>query len=197
MKKKKAEAETEIKVVIGGTYCKYDGQNRPQRSMLELDCEKAVLRTTFNPSVGVEAVSSDVWHGHVKRWDIAALLPHVCRELCDEVLPLCRTIIDGYEGVWDGNNYVAKFTEEAQDAKEAVERICRSDDYTDGVWQEIDVYEFCEEFCEAEGIEMTRRTTKKQIDKIIADIEASVPDGWIVDDIAGYTPNVSAASSRL
>jgi hypothetical protein len=130
-----------LEEVISGTelYERYPGQTQPQDVCVELDCAHRVLRARSNPEVG-NAVTSDVWHHHTLRWTIPTLREEPANQLLHEVAWLAERVCDGYKSVWDGNNHVAEYDADADEAQEAIELVCNRADSDDAVrvWEASD-----------------------------------------------------------
>ena len=95
-------------------YCKYDGQFEPQPAFIYLDVESASVTADYYGNIG-GGCSPDVFHGRVLRFPINPLSINTqIAELIDENLGDFQKIINGSDIVWDGNNYVGRFNEEAQ-----------------------------------------------------------------------------------
>lgn len=95
-------------------YCKYDGQFEPQPAFIALDIENETVTADYNGNIG-GGCSSDVFHGRVLHFPINPMsLNTQIAELIDENLGDFQKIIVGSEIVWNGNNYVGRFNEEAQ-----------------------------------------------------------------------------------
>jgi len=104
-------------------HCHYERQSEAQGVYVELDCENELLHVEYNGEIG-NAVPFSVYHGHDQRFGIPLLKTDAINRLLDEIAPLAERVIAGYESVWDGNNYVAKFSSDAQAALEEIEALC-------------------------------------------------------------------------
>jgi hypothetical protein len=92
----------------------YENQLHPQEGIIGIDCRDGSLFADWDPEIG-NAVPIDVWHGHIQWFEVT---PYIRRDdlisLLEEVKPYAECIIAGYESQWDGNNHVAKFSEDAE-----------------------------------------------------------------------------------
>lgn len=103
---------------------KYSGQNEAQPAYIELDCEDATLSAGTNSEIG-SAVPLKVFHGQVQRFNIAPnLSSEAINSLLEEVKPLAERIIDGYRSHWNGNNEVARFSDDAHAASTELAEAC-------------------------------------------------------------------------
>ena len=123
-------------------YCQYGGQNNEQGCYVELDCAQATLSADYNPEIG-NAVPFSVWHGHDQRWEIPCLRAGAANELLEDIRPLAERVVEGYESVWNGNNWVAEFDDDAQEAIKAIGELCDDNRrYEDAIVQAYDVDEW-------------------------------------------------------
>jgi len=106
-------------------YRKYDGQSDSQGIYIELDCKNETLSVSYNAEIG-NAVPFSVYHGHEQRWGIPLLTTDAINSLLDEIEPLAERVVAGYESEWDGNNHVAEFDEDAQNALDEIEELCNA-----------------------------------------------------------------------
>jgi hypothetical protein len=88
----------------------YPNQCFPQTAYLELDPVSATITADYSGEVG-NAVPSDVWHSRLFRVPVA---PEVSRSTLqglrsdDAFLSLVTQLIESWDLVWNGNNYVGK-----------------------------------------------------------------------------------------
>ncbi|MEK9207035.1 MAG: hypothetical protein AAB922_01035, partial [Patescibacteria group bacterium] len=90
---------------------------------LDLRDSHPTLRPNWNGEIG-NAVPFAVWHGHVRRYPINPCISQdgIDRIVADdEILALRDRVVAGYSQVWDGNNYVAKLTDDAQEAEDSLD----------------------------------------------------------------------------
>jgi hypothetical protein len=104
-------------------FCHYPGQTESQPCYIELDCKSETLSATYNGEIG-NAVPFSVWHGHDQRFGIPCLTTDAADDLMAEIAPLAEIVVAGYASEWDGNNNVARFTDEATAATEKITAIC-------------------------------------------------------------------------
>lgn len=108
--------------------CKYDSQHDVQSAYVELDCRNEKLYSTYDSSIGY-SVPLSVWHNRELRFGISPYLKiDAINALLDEIAPLAQRVIDGYEEEWDGSNYIGMYTDDAEEAKSAIESLCDSAD---------------------------------------------------------------------
>ena len=106
-------------------YRKYDGQSDSQGIYIELDCKNENLSVAYNAEIG-NAVPFSVYHGHEQRWGIPLLTTDAINSLLDEIEPAAERVVAGYESEWDGNNHIAEFDEDAQNALDEIEELCNA-----------------------------------------------------------------------
>jgi len=101
----------------------YPGQYPEQSPIwLSLDFKNEII-TAYDQDYKVSGTPFDIWHGH--RYTIA--LPNnvdasLLKEWVDEeILPIANWILNEYEEHWDGSNYVARFSREAQEKLESMD----------------------------------------------------------------------------
>jgi len=117
-------------------YCRYDGQSSPQDCYIELDCENRTLYASYNSAIG-NSVPARVWYGHNQRFTIPCLSGFAVNELMSEIKPYANEICSGYTNHWNGHNYVAKFTEDAEKAIEELEIFLNNEDFSNSCVQAI------------------------------------------------------------
>jgi hypothetical protein len=102
-------------------YHRYPIQQAAQPAHIELNLEDKTLSASYNAEIG-NAVPFSVHHGH-RRWSgITQFAPgKAINDIMDEITPLCERVLAGYESEWDGNNHVARLTEDALEADEEIE----------------------------------------------------------------------------
>lgn len=109
-------------------YFKYFNQINPQDCYVELDCEREELTATYNSEIG-NAIPASVFNGHDQRFSIPCLNESSANALLEEILPLAERVVAGYESGRNGNNHVAKFSEDAKKAIEEIEYLCTQDNF--------------------------------------------------------------------
>ena len=124
-----AQVPTGPEAPLHPIYHRYPRQTEPQGAYIELRCSDGCLRADWNGEIG-NAVPMDVYRGHTLRWGIHPEMPaQMINELLRDLAPLAERVIAGYSpNEWDGHNFVAAYSEDAQDATEEIEIIC--DDYS-------------------------------------------------------------------
>ena len=107
----------------------FGGQTAPQRAYIEFDCENKAVHAAYNPEVGSNgAVPMDVWHRRALRFTCPNNQDaEYYNDLMADLLPTLEKILSGYESVWDGSNYIGKYTDEAEAAIEEAEKECAYD----------------------------------------------------------------------
>ena len=100
----------------------YQGQTAPQDCYIELDCANRTLSAYANSEIG-NAVPMNTWNGHDRRYHIPCITADAANELMEEIRPLAERVIAGYTSEWDGSNHRARFTTDAEQAEEEIERI--------------------------------------------------------------------------
>ncbi len=165
-------------------YHKYPREIGPQPAYVQLDCEDGDLSADYSAEVGGNSMPESVWHERTLRWTIPTLTDTAANRLMDELLPLARRIVAGYQTRWDGNNDVGTFTADARDAADAAASIC--DDY--GTEEDLVLVWYAEDWFEGDGREngiehvvekgLAHDSTDADIARILAEEveEASEPD---------------------
>lgn len=110
-------------------YHKYPSQGNPQGAYLELDLRDSppIFHPDWNGEIG-NAVPFAVWHGHVRRYPVSPCISQegIERIIADEEVCVLRDrVVAGYSQVWDGNNYVAKLTDDALEAEDSLDWLVR------------------------------------------------------------------------
>jgi hypothetical protein len=73
------------------------------------------------------ATRAAIWHGRTRCWTLPGLVKsEALSELFNDAdtIDLLQRVHDGHEVVWDGNNWVGKLDEDAQEASDELERLC-------------------------------------------------------------------------
>jgi hypothetical protein len=103
--------------------CHYPGQIFPQETFIYLDCDDEVLGAAYNPEIG-NAVPEAAWRGSQIRFDIPVDVGMKrVNKLLKALVPVAERIISGYELKWNGNNHIASYTDEADDAVSEMREI--------------------------------------------------------------------------
>lgn len=121
-------------------YCQYGGQNTAQDAFLEIDCDKKEISFSYDHEVG-NAVPVDVWNHRTIRIGInncvsSDLLDEIVED--EEFVGLVNAILSGYECVYNGNNYVGRFD---NNANEAIENLESYFEWYEDCGQLTEVYE--------------------------------------------------------
>lgn len=104
-------------------YAQYSGQHSPQPAFLELDIRDGSLVADYSGEIG-NAVPSAVWYSLVLRFKLA---PETTAGQIEIIISdnkdLFQSILDGSESVWDGSNWVGKFSEQAQESIASINEV--------------------------------------------------------------------------
>jgi len=100
-------------------FCQYDGQCYPQKAYLEFDPmtsakEELVLLADYSGAIG-GGVPSNVWHNLILRIGIPSEVTRKALSALKKdtrLIGMLEELREGYDQVWDGNNYVGKFDTE-------------------------------------------------------------------------------------
>ena len=96
---------------------------QPLKAFLDLDEEGWV---TIGPDEEYGAIPEPVWHNRWIRFGVNnELTIEEIDQLLEEITPLLEAVHAGHWVEWNGSNHVGQLTEEAQQAKEAIE--CKID----------------------------------------------------------------------
>lgn len=109
------EIEIKIKEVedVADLYQKRRGQYLPDPAYVYFDPERRLFWADAHPR---ESTPSKVYSKRVIQWGIPVLRAHVVNDWMEELIPYAQRIVKGYEEVWNGNNYVGRYSEDAQEA---------------------------------------------------------------------------------
>lgn len=98
-------------------YLQYPGQHAPQRAYMEIDPEARRVSWDVTGEVG-NAIPVRVYHRTVRRYAVTPYLLHEqIADLTERLRPQIERVIDGLTVDWDGNNYVGRLSQDAQDAE--------------------------------------------------------------------------------
>ena len=97
-------------------FCQYDGQCFPQYAYLEFDpmtpaTEEIVLIADYSGEIG-NGVPHDVWHNLIVRIGVPSEVTLKALNTLrkdEKLIGMLEELREGYDQVWDGNNYVGKF----------------------------------------------------------------------------------------
>jgi hypothetical protein len=106
-----------------GMHCHYERQTAAQGCYVEIDCKLQTLLCSYNAEIG-NAVPFAVYHGHEQRFGIPCLTAGAANDLMAQINPIADRVCAGYESVWNGNNNVARFNDDARAAIDEIEAIC-------------------------------------------------------------------------
>lgn len=122
-------------------HLQYRGQNGTQPAFVVLNCAAAELTAEACSIIGC-GWPMDVHNGIVRRWRIPALTETAANALLAEIAPLAERVVAGFERVWDGNDHVGEFDDDATAAIERIGSLCDRDwsDQTIEVWDAADWY---------------------------------------------------------
>lgn len=153
----------------------YPGQTAPQDCYVQLICETGALSASWNGEIG-NAVPVGVWHRRVLRWNIPALTEGAANALLEEIAPLAERVVAGYSERWDGSNHVGEFDADADDAIEAIARLCDRD-WSEGeviaVWDAADYLGNIGSIrLQAKELKVTTTSTDDELDAIAEEVEA-------------------------
>lgn len=73
------------------------------------------------------ATRAAIWHGRTRCWSLPGLVKsEALSELFSDAdtIDLLQRVHDGHEVVWDGNNWVGRLDEDAEEASDELERLC-------------------------------------------------------------------------
>lgn len=111
-------------------HCHYSGQIEAQGIYVELDCKNETLSISYNGEIG-NAVPFSVYHGFDQRFAIPLLNTSKMNDLLEEILPIAEKVLEGFEEVYNGQNWVASFTEEAEEAIEEISSLCDASNFSE------------------------------------------------------------------
>ena len=107
-------------------YFQYPQQCHTQPAYIALDCRgEGELSADYSGEIG-NAVPIYIWNDLAIRWPIPAETGGLSLQALFEdadFLAICQRIVDGFEEVWDGSNFVGRFDEDAESAKEEAEAM--------------------------------------------------------------------------
>lgn len=159
-------------------YCHYESQISPQPCYVELDCDNRTLSASYDAEIG-PAVPVRVWHHRIIRFQIPCLTDEAVNDLLDEIAEDASAICEGYERVWDGNNHVGRFTEDADGLIQALNERCQGpwdERSTINVWHAGDWYEPVTDIDLCEELGLTANTTDDELNEMAAAEEENAED---------------------
>jgi|CEGC01.1.fsa_nt_gi hypothetical protein len=107
-------------------FCQFEGELGPQPAFITLNPDTREVSTDYTSEVGT-AVPMAVWHNLELRFSVlASVSGKALTDFCQDHAHLFERICNGFESVWDGNNYVGRYSQDALDAQDdltsAIER---------------------------------------------------------------------------
>lgn len=177
---------------IEDLYCHYSCQSIAQSVYIELDCKTETLSASFNAEIG-NGVPSDVCHGHTQRFYIPLLTIEATNNLMEEILPFANIVCEGYESDWNGNNNVAKFTDEASEALDTIYLLCQVDEESCDCIAEWNVADWLNN-----SHDVNENTSDDDLQTMIENLQIEAENQNIVlnDDIGKYLYNVRFEKRR-
>ena len=109
----------------------HPGECAPQHAYLDLTTD-GILYADYD-SYGNNGVPFDVWHNRTLRFPLPAEISGKgLGALVTRLLPLLERVHAGHDEEWDGSNCVGRLTDDASEARDAIDaEIARSIDETD------------------------------------------------------------------
>ncbi len=158
-------------------YQKYQGQHQEQPAYIELDCRGGSLMADYSGEIG-NAVPFYYWHGLAVRWDISpAASGDSIRELLSsqDFIAACQRIIDGFDEIWNGSNYVGRYDADADSAIEEARRIIDNTVELTEVW---DAAEWLFSSCALKD-----HWSSQPIEEAVAELEGCIENNQYVEGI--------------
>lgn len=167
----------------------YRGQTSPQPCHVQLACDTGTLTASYDGIIG-SGVPSHVWHARTLRWSIPCLTADAANALLSEVLPIAERIVAGYELVWDGNNHVGEYDEDAEAAREEMAALLDGRQFGESevieVWDAGDWYgSIGGHDAQRESLGITAETTDEEIDAIEAREDAAA-EARVIEGLRRY-----------
>lgn len=173
-------------------YCHYQGQTEPQDCYIELDTRDGALSADYNAEIG-NAVPSEVYYGHIRRYSIPVLKAETANELMHEIETLAQRVVDGAEIVWNGNNNVTRLSEDAKDAESEIEGVC--DRYDDG--DSLDVWDAGEWLYEGRKDIIARLKAGESVADLEKEFEADADgEDVVLDGLTHYLENLAEEAAE-
>lgn len=154
------------------------GYVTPKKQLFCLDTEKREVWITSRCQCE-NAVPTRVWHGFIVEWEI----PHRtdAQKLAEainagELDALLTRVMEGAETIWDGNNRVRRFNEDATLAAEEIEKWFQSWEGTleGDLWDAGDYYQYCP------PEEVRADSTDEELDALAERLEAEARKEGVV-----------------
>ena len=106
----------------------YPAQNRTQPAFFELTEGDNTIFADWDAEIG-GAVPFSVFHGRDRRYYFSPNLKlSAVNRIGREIIPLLERVRAGMSIVWNGNNHVAKLTEDALCAEREIRRLIESEE---------------------------------------------------------------------
>lgn len=154
----------------------YPGEFAPQPAFISLDPENWEAGADWSGEVG-NAVPARVWHNLELRWPVPANVRGAALvEFCEQHADLFARVCDGFEKSWDGNNWVGRYSSDAQDAQEKLERLIELE-LSNEIISVSSVAEYCADMQLAE-VWPEGLTLDQAAEKLWAEIKEEEPDDW-------------------
>lgn len=162
-------------------YEKYYGQFNPQGVYLEINNEYARFRT--NAEIG-NGVSMDVWNGETVRISVPCLNASRANYCLEKLEQEIITVMDGIEVNWNGSNHVGRLTENAEEARDEIDRFINenvSEDEVVEAWEAADWFAPCKH-----ELGVTSKSTDHELDILAEKYEDELETNQIVSGISEY-----------
>lgn len=163
-------------------YHRYPREFAPQPVAICLDLETGRLYASWRAGNGW---SEAEWHGRTLAWSIPPLTADAANGLLEEIAPLAQRIIDGASIDWDGHNHVGVLGDDAQAARDEIERLTDIDEHDMPTVGCEEAEEWCRA-CDEDPTDdhgLTADTPDDQLDDIAERLEEEIrqqSDGVVV-----------------
>ena len=108
-----------LRDVLAPVYNRYPGQTNAQPAYVEM-CEDGTITADSDGNIG-GGMSFDVYHGRTIRWGINnSLRGDTLADTLEQRLDLFQRVHDGQSIEWNGNNYVGRLDDDAQEAHDEI-----------------------------------------------------------------------------
>ena len=99
-------------------------QGKAQPCYIHIDTSRGAMWADVDATLG-GMVSFDIWHGRELRYSIpSGLTAESANALMDRIAPLADRVLAGASIMWNGHDHVGKFSDDASEASDEIERIC-------------------------------------------------------------------------
>lgn len=157
-------------------YYKYQNEFNPQPAYIELDCRgEGELLADYSGEIG-NSVPIYYWNELAVRWGVSAETTGTSLQALftdQKFLSCCKRIIEAFDEVWDGNNFVGKYTGDASDAIEEAEGIINQTLECCEVWS-VEDYLFS-------NCSLREHWDEQPVEQAVAELESSVENNCEVD----------------